>query len=135
VPDASVAVLVKVPPGPGSTVTVMVYWAKPPAWIVLSVHVGTALRSSVQPLVEANVTPAGRVSVTTTFRAYSLDAQVRAFRSLAEARNWQNCREYLEQGKSGHVDDVGKRPVFKEVIDDAALPPSPLLVRSLVNAS
>ncbi len=60
-----------------------------------------------------------RVSNEEQVEGYSLDAQVRAFRSLAEARNWQNCQEYLEQGKSAHVDDVAKRPVFKEAIDDA----------------
>ena len=60
-----------------------------------------------------------RVSKEEQVEGYSLDAQVRAFRTLAEARNWQISREYLEQGKSAHVDDVRKRPVFKETIDDA----------------
>ena len=60
-----------------------------------------------------------RVSNEEQVEGYSLDAQVRAFRSLAEARDWQNCQEYLEKGKSAHVDDVAKRPVFKEAIDDA----------------
>ena len=60
-----------------------------------------------------------RVSTQEQVEGYSLDAQVRDFRVLAESRGWEVYREYLEQGKSAHVDDVNKRPVFKEAIEDA----------------
>ena len=60
-----------------------------------------------------------RVSTQEQVDGYSLDAQERAFRSLAESRGWDVYQVYREEGQSAHVDDVNKRPVFKEAIDDA----------------
>ena len=60
-----------------------------------------------------------RVSTEEQVEGYSLDAQRRAFRTLVEARGWTIYREYMEEGRSAHTDDVRKRPVFLEAMDDA----------------
>ncbi len=60
-----------------------------------------------------------RVSSEEPVEGYSLDAQRRAFRTLVEGRGWTIYKEYMEEGRSAHTDDVRKRPVFKEAIDDA----------------
>ena len=60
-----------------------------------------------------------RVSSEEQVEGYSLDAQRRAFRTLVEGRGWTVFREYLEEGRSAHTDDIRKRPVFKQAIDDA----------------
>jgi len=60
-----------------------------------------------------------RVSSEEQVEGYSLDAQCRAFRALVEGRGWTVFKEYIEEGRSAHTDDVRKRPVFKETIDDA----------------
>ncbi len=61
----------------------------------------------------------GRVSKEEQVEGYSLDAQRRAFRTLAEGRGWSQYKEYLEEGRSAHTDNVRKRPVFQEAIEDA----------------
>ena len=60
-----------------------------------------------------------RVSSEKQAEGYSLDAQRRAFRALVEGRGWTVFQEYLEEGRSAHTDDIRKRPVFKQAIDDA----------------
>ena len=60
-----------------------------------------------------------RVSSEEQVEGYSLDAQRRAFRALVEGRGWTVFHEYLEEGRSAHTDDIRKRPVFKQAIDDA----------------
>ena len=60
-----------------------------------------------------------RVSSEEQVEGYSLDAQRRAFRTLVEGRGWTVFQEYLEEGRSAHTDDIRKRPVFKQAIDDA----------------
>jgi site-specific DNA recombinase len=60
-----------------------------------------------------------RVSSEEQVEGYSIDAQRRAFRQFCEARQWVSNREYIEEGKSAHTDDLRKRPVFKQAIDDA----------------
>ena len=50
---------------------------------------------------------------------YSLDAQQRAFRQFCQQKQWGVYREYIEEGRSAHTDDIRKRPVFKEAIEDA----------------
>ena len=56
-----------------------------------------------------------RVSSEEQVQGYSLDAQRRAFQKLVEERGWTVFREYVEEGRSAHTDDVRKRPVFLEV--------------------
>ena len=58
-----------------------------------------------------------RVSSEEQVEGYSLDAQRRAFRTLVEGRAWSCYKEYLEEGRSAHTDDVRKRPVFQEAIE------------------
>ncbi|MCP4609019.1 MAG: recombinase family protein [Planctomycetes bacterium] len=60
-----------------------------------------------------------RVSTEEQTEGYSLDAQKRAFQRLCEERGWVPHYEYIEGGKSAHTDDIRKRPVFKQAIDDA----------------
>ena len=60
-----------------------------------------------------------RVSKEEQVQGYSLDAQKRAFRSLVESREWTISHEYVEEGRSAHTDDIRKRPVFMEAIEDA----------------
>ena len=60
-----------------------------------------------------------RVSNEEQVEGYSLDAQRRAFQTLVKVRGWTCYREYTEEGRSAHTDDINKRPVFKEAIGDA----------------
>ena len=60
-----------------------------------------------------------RVSTEEQVQGYSLDAQRRAFATLVQARGWTAYREYIEEGKTAHIDNINKRPVFKEAITDA----------------
>ena len=59
-----------------------------------------------------------RVSKEEQVQGYSLDAQRRAFRNLVRERNWTSYREYVEEGRSAHTDNVRKRPIFLEAIED-----------------
>ena len=60
-----------------------------------------------------------RVSTEEQVQGYSLDAQRRAFATLVQARGWTAYMEYIEEGKTAHIDNINKRPVFKEAITDA----------------
>ena len=60
-----------------------------------------------------------RVSSEEQVEGYSIDAQKRAFKTLCHNREWIPYYEYLELGRSAHTDDIRKRPVFKEAIDNA----------------
>jgi DNA invertase Pin-like site-specific DNA recombinase len=60
-----------------------------------------------------------RVSTEEQVQGYSLDAQKRAFATLVQARGWTAYREYIEEGKTAHIDNINKRPLFKEAIADA----------------
>ena len=60
-----------------------------------------------------------RVSSEDQVQGYSLGAQSRAFTSLVEDRDWIIYRQYVEEGRSAHTDDVRKRPVFLQAIEDA----------------
>ena len=60
-----------------------------------------------------------RVSTEEQTEGYSIDAQKRAFQNLCRDRGWTPHHEYIEAGRSAHTDDIRKRPVFKQAIDDA----------------
>ena len=60
-----------------------------------------------------------RVSTEEQVEGYSLGAQRRAFGGLVTDRDWTTYREYVEEGRSAHTDDISKRPVFKQAIEDA----------------
>jgi DNA invertase Pin-like site-specific DNA recombinase len=60
-----------------------------------------------------------RVSSEEQVEGYSIDAQRRAFQALCQGREWKPYREYIEEGKSARTENVNKRPVFKQMVDDA----------------
>ncbi len=61
-----------------------------------------------------------RVSDPSQIEGHSLDAQERLFRELCKSRGWEALRIYREEGKSAHVDAIARRPVFRQLLDDAA---------------
>ncbi len=61
-----------------------------------------------------------RVSSQDQVDGHSLDAQDRLFRELCKNRDWEPVSVYREEGKSAHVDSINKRPVFRQLLDDAA---------------
>ena len=70
-----------------------------------------------------------RVSSESQVDGHSLDAQERLFYEICKARGWQPVKIYREEGKSAHVDAISKRPVFRQLLDDAtidAVPPVPV---------
>ena len=60
-----------------------------------------------------------RVSTEEQVEGYSIDAQRRAFRNLCKDKGWTVQNEYVEAGKSAHTEDIRKRPIFKQAMDDA----------------
>jgi DNA invertase Pin-like site-specific DNA recombinase len=60
-----------------------------------------------------------RVSTEEQTEGYSIDAQRRAFQLLCQSKGWTPDYEYIEEGKSAHTDDISKRPLFKQAIEDA----------------
>ena len=62
-----------------------------------------------------------RVSSEEQVEGYSLDAQLRACRRYAEDHEWTVAVEFVEERRSGRTDDIGKRPQFKQMMEDADL--------------
>lgn len=60
-----------------------------------------------------------RVSTDEQVEGYSIDAQLRAGRDLAHQRGWVIVEEYVDEGKSARVEDIDKRPKFKEMLKAA----------------
>ena len=60
-----------------------------------------------------------RVSDLSRVDGHSLDAQERLFYELCKSRGWEAVGIYREEGKSAHVDSIKKRPVFRQLLDDA----------------
>jgi len=61
-----------------------------------------------------------RVSSQDQVSGYSLDAQERSYNEFCRARGCEPVGVYREEGRSAHVDSISKRPVFKQLLDDAA---------------
>jgi site-specific DNA recombinase len=61
-----------------------------------------------------------RVSDPSQVEGYSLAAQERLFYELCKKRGWQPIRVYREKASSAHVDAIGRRPVFRQLLEDAA---------------
>ena len=61
-----------------------------------------------------------RVSDISQVEGHSLDAQERLFYELCKTRVWEAVGTYREEGKSAHVDSIKKRPVFRQLLDDAS---------------
>jgi site-specific DNA recombinase len=60
-----------------------------------------------------------RVSSEEQVQGYSLDAQDRAGRLFCDAHGWEIVRTYRDEGKSARTDDLGKRPAFQHLLNDA----------------
>ena len=60
-----------------------------------------------------------RVSDPSQVEGHSLDAQERLFHELCKNRGWEAGKIYREEGRSAHVEAVGRRPVFRQLLDDA----------------
>ena len=61
-----------------------------------------------------------RVSSLSQVDGHSLDAQERLFNELCKNRGWEPFHIYREEGKSAHVEAIARRPVFRQLLDDAA---------------
>ena len=61
-----------------------------------------------------------RVSDASQVEGHSLDAQERLFHELCKNRGWQPGRTYREEGRSAHSDSIKKRPLFRQLLDDAS---------------
>ena len=60
-----------------------------------------------------------RVSDASQVDGHSLGAQDRLFRQLCQNRGWSAEAVYREEGRSAHSDSISKRPVFRQLLDDA----------------
>ena len=60
-----------------------------------------------------------RVSSAGQVDGHSLDAQARLFHELCKSRDWEPVGVYREEGRSAHVESINKRPVFRQLLDDA----------------
>jgi site-specific DNA recombinase len=60
-----------------------------------------------------------RVSDVSQIEGHSLDAQERLFYEACKNRGWEPVCVYREEGKSAHVDAISRRPVFRQLLDDA----------------
>ena len=60
-----------------------------------------------------------RVSSISQVDGHSLNAQERLFNQLCESRGWEAVRVYREEGKSAHSESVKKRPIFRQLMEDA----------------
>jgi site-specific DNA recombinase len=61
-----------------------------------------------------------RVSDASQVEGHSLDAQERLFYEICKNRGWEPVRIYREEGRSAHVETIGRRPIFRQLLDDAA---------------
>jgi site-specific DNA recombinase len=61
-----------------------------------------------------------RVSDISQVEGHSLDAQERLFKELCKNRGWEPVKVYREEGRSAHVDAIARRPVFRQLLEDAA---------------
>jgi len=60
-----------------------------------------------------------RVSSEEQVDGYSIDAQKRAYRALCKSKEWESVKEYVDEGKSAHNDNIDSRPEFKKIVSDA----------------
>jgi site-specific DNA recombinase len=60
-----------------------------------------------------------RVSTEEQTEGYSIEAQLRACRTLAQDKGWTVVAEYIDGGKSARSEDISKRPKFKEMLEAA----------------
>jgi site-specific DNA recombinase len=60
-----------------------------------------------------------RVSDPSQVEGHSLDAQGRLFYELCKNRGWEVVRVYREEGKSARFEAIARRPVFRQLLEDA----------------
>ncbi len=60
-----------------------------------------------------------RVSSAGQVDGHSLDAQSRLFHDLCRGRGWEDAGVYREEGRSAHSESIKKRPVFRQLLEDA----------------
>jgi site-specific DNA recombinase len=61
-----------------------------------------------------------RVSDPSQVEGHSLDAQERLFYELCKNRGWEPVKVYREEGRSAFVEAIARRPVFRQLLEDAA---------------
>src|ERR671919_604379 len=61
-----------------------------------------------------------RVSDLSQVEGYSLDAQERLFLQHCKVKGWTPLQVYREEGRSAHSDSIRKRPVFRQLLEDAS---------------
>src|ERR671915_1438412 len=61
-----------------------------------------------------------RVSDLSQVEGYSLDAQERLFLQHCKVKGWTPLQVYREEGRSAHSDSIKKRPLFRQLLEDAA---------------
>jgi site-specific DNA recombinase len=61
-----------------------------------------------------------RVSDTSQLQGFSLPAQERFITDYCRLHNWELIKIYREEGKSAHIEDISKRPVFQQLLEDAS---------------
>ncbi len=61
-----------------------------------------------------------RVSDSSQVDGHSLDAQERLFRELCKTRGWEPGQVYREEGCSARHESIRKRPVFRQLLEDAS---------------
>jgi DNA invertase Pin-like site-specific DNA recombinase len=60
-----------------------------------------------------------RVSSEEQVEGYSISAQERAYRQYVEAHSYTSIREYRDEGRSAHTDNIRRRPGFAQLLQDA----------------
>jgi len=60
-----------------------------------------------------------RVSSLSQVDGHSLDAQERLFRELCRNRGWESTTIYREEGRSAKHESIKRRPVFRQLLEDA----------------
>jgi site-specific DNA recombinase len=61
-----------------------------------------------------------RVSDLSQVDGYSLDAQEPLFLQRCKSKGWTPLQVYREEGRSAHSDSIRKRPVFRQLLEDAS---------------
>jgi site-specific DNA recombinase len=61
-----------------------------------------------------------RVSDPSQVEGHSLDAQERLFHELCKTRGWIPGRTYREEGRSARHESIKKRPLFRQLLEEAS---------------
>ena len=61
-----------------------------------------------------------RVSDLSQVEGHSLGAQERLIQELGKTRGWEPGKVYREEGRSARYESIKKRPVFRQLLEDAA---------------